>query len=590
MRGRARRWFTVPVAVAVTAAGLVVGAGSAQAIGAVHFVNGGTAAPPTTLGPYTMAAFGSSDVRPEGDIVTVVPGPTGGVGLSVPMRHEKASHLYGQWGNGFTGDVYLADSPASTTVTLTLPFDTEAFYFYALPDYFGTFNITATSNNGTSSGAIPVTAALSGNAANYFGFYTDDGSSISSITVTVASAGHDIVVGEFGIASSTHAPAFTSPTTTTFTTGTSGSFDVTTLVDPAHGVAAVNCNACVLPDGVTFNYGVDGSATITGTPAPGTGGTYPLTITATNTLATTTQHFTLVVAQPPVLTGPTAPTYTVGASGTYTYSATGYPGTPTISISSGVLPTGLTLGAPVHTTNSHGDVTTTRTLSGTPAAGTGGTYPIGLVAGNGTLPDATLTVNVIVYEAPAITSADHATFTALQPNSFHVTAAGGYPSGPLTFSESGALPPGVTLTSSGLLSGNPPVAASGYWPITITASNGHAAATQSFTLFVHAPTVPARSMADPGGLTSQSLSADHECVTWTVTGYAPYAPVTVIGYPQTGPAVPFTLGSYDTNVSGRASLNLCLPSSARGTYTLLAAGYATSGTVRYQKAWTIVQP
>ena len=36
-----------------------------------------------------------------------------------------------------------------------------------------------------------------------------------------------------------------------------------------------------LPAGVTFTDNGDGTATLAGTPAAGTGGTYPLTITAT---------------------------------------------------------------------------------------------------------------------------------------------------------------------------------------------------------------------------------------------------------------------------------------------------------------------
>ena len=50
----------------------------------------------------------------------------------------------------------------------------------------------------------------------------------------------------------------------------------------------------------------------------------------------------------------------------------------------------------------------TATLAGTPAAGTGGTYPLTITATNGVLPDATqsftLTVNQAT-QAPAITSA-----------------------------------------------------------------------------------------------------------------------------------------------------------------------------------------
>ena len=55
-----------------------------------------------------------------------------------------------------------------------------------------------------------------------------------------------------------------------------------------------------LPTGVTFVDNGDGTATLAGTPAAGTGGTYPLTITATNGVSPdATQTFTLTVAPRP---------------------------------------------------------------------------------------------------------------------------------------------------------------------------------------------------------------------------------------------------------------------------------------------------
>ena len=51
-----------------------------------------------------------------------------------------------------------------------------------------------------------------------------------------------------------------------------------------------------LPAGLTFTDNGNGTATITGTVAVGSGGRYPVTITATNTEGTTTLHFTIVVS------------------------------------------------------------------------------------------------------------------------------------------------------------------------------------------------------------------------------------------------------------------------------------------------------
>ena len=52
-----------------------------------------------------------------------------------------------------------------------------------------------------------------------------------------------------------------------------------------------------LPTGVSFTDNGDGTATLAGTPAAGTGGSYPLTLTATNTAGHTDQAFTLTIGK-----------------------------------------------------------------------------------------------------------------------------------------------------------------------------------------------------------------------------------------------------------------------------------------------------
>ena len=147
-------------------------------------------------------------------------------------------------------------------------------------------------------------------------------------------------------------------------------------------------------------------------------------------------------------------------------TATGFP-TPTFT-ESGALPGGVTL-------------TSAGVLSGTPAAGTGGTYPIVVTATNSVSPNATQNFTLTVNQAPAITSATSTTFTTGTAGSFTITATG-FPTP--KFTESGALPGGVTLTSAGVLSGTPAAGTGGTYPITVTATNSVSSATQSFTLTV----------------------------------------------------------------------------------------------------------
>jgi hypothetical protein len=89
------------------------------------------------------------------------------------------------------------------------------------------------------------------------------------------------------------AATFNSQGGTTFTVGNPGAFTVDTYASPD----AALTESGSLPNGVTFTDNGDGTATIQGTPAAGSRGTYPLTISAQNNQGTTTQSFNLFVAQ-----------------------------------------------------------------------------------------------------------------------------------------------------------------------------------------------------------------------------------------------------------------------------------------------------
>jgi glucose/arabinose dehydrogenase len=87
----------------------------------------------------------------------------------------------------------------------------------------------------------------------------------------------------------------------------------------------------------------------------------------------------------PRITSPNALTCVVGAACSLSIAATGVPA-PAIA-RSGTLPASLTYNA------------TTRTIAGTPAAGTQGVYLQSITAANGTLPDAAQALNVLVVDA-----------------------------------------------------------------------------------------------------------------------------------------------------------------------------------------------
>ena len=100
----------------------------------------------------------------------------------------------------------------------------------------------------------------------------------------------------------------------------------------------------------------------------------------------------------------------------------------------------------------------------------------------------------VVGAPPFITSASSTIFLLGLANTFAVTASG---SPSPTFTATGTMPSGVTLSASGLLSGTPSAGSGGVYPISITAHNGFPPnAAQSFTLTVIQPQSPIISTAD----------------------------------------------------------------------------------------------
>jgi hypothetical protein len=171
---------------------VVVIAAPQLAVASITGVDGGTGAPASTLGPYTMTPF-PDDPRPNDGLVTYVDSPLGGtVNFSELMNHWEIGAGWATWSHGYTGDVYRTPFDVFT-VSLTLPALTSAFYLYAEPAPFEVWTITATSQDGT-----VVSQNVDGyGGASYYGFWASGGDLISTITV---SSGVRFAVGEFGIA------------------------------------------------------------------------------------------------------------------------------------------------------------------------------------------------------------------------------------------------------------------------------------------------------------------------------------------------------------------------------------------------------
>jgi autotransporter-associated beta strand protein len=342
------------------------------------------------------------------------------------------------------------------------------------------------------------------------------------------------------------APTITSANHVTFTVGTTGlPFTITSTGFPTASLS----ESASLPSGISFTPSINGTATLSGTPAIGTGGTYTFDITAQNGVGSNaTQTFTLTIDEAPAITSADNVTFTAGSSATpFTVTTSGFPAATLTE--SGALPSGVSF-----TQGANG----TATLSGTPAANTGGTYTLTITANNGVGLDATQTFTLTIDQAPAITSANNTTFAVgIIPSPFTVTTTG-FPAPALT--ESGSLPGGVTFHDNGngtaTLDGTPAAATGGTYSLTITASNGIGSeATQTFTLTIdQAPAITS------GNSTTFTAGSSATPFTVTTTGF-PAPTLTENGALPSG--VSFTPGA-----NGTATLSGTPAANSGGTYTI----------------------
>jgi len=330
-----------------------------------------------------------------------------------------------------------------------------------------TGSVTASAQNGVVTVAntagtavdVPITAPQ-GTTVNGSSFGESYGGDLS--TWTTLAPGNSLTLTE------SVAPAIISGSSATAIVGAPFATTVATTGSPTPALTV----AGALPAGLTFADQGNGTALISGTGAAGTGGSYPITVTATSTAGTSTQSFTLTTAEAPSITSPTTADFTVGTVGSYPVTTTGYPAA-TIT-ESGALPVGMTFAD-----NKNG----TAAVSGTPAAA--GSYPVTLSATNVSGSTATLSLTITVRDpsGPTITSPAVADFTLDAQGAFAVTATGA-PSPAIT--ESGPLPAGLTFTDQGngtaLLSGTP--TATGAVDLIVTASNASGSATQTLTVSV----------------------------------------------------------------------------------------------------------
>jgi hypothetical protein len=357
-------------------------------------------------------------------------------------------------------------------------------------------------------------------------------------------------------------PPGQSPDITSASSATAGmrspfDFTVTTTGVPAPAIT----ESGTLPSGMTFTDNGDGTASLAGTAAAGTAGSYPITITASNGVGfPASQSFTLTIstaASAPDITSDAADTETFGEPFSFTVDTSGYPAPKLTKTAS--LPPGVTF-----TDNGDG----TATIAGTPAKSAVGTYPLTLTAKN-SAGTATQAFTLTITKAPVIKKIPDTTAHVGTALNLTITASG-YTAPAIT--ETGTLPGGLSLTDNSngtaTINGTPATGSGGTYPVTITAANSLGTASQTFTLKIdQAPAItsPDTATAATGSAFSFQVSTTgYPAPKLTKAGSLPKG-VTFTASTRTFSGTPKadTSGTYPititaTNTSGTATQNLTL--------------------------------
>jgi len=462
----------------------------------------------------------------------------------------------------YTFTVTVADKLGSTnsqiyTVLInpvvSLTTSTLATWTAGLAGYSQTINATGGTGSLTfaATGSLPPGLALS-SAGVLLGTPTTAGSYSFSVTAT------DMVGASGNKAYSVVINPAVSLTTTTLANWTMGLGAYSQTVSASGGTGALTFSATgSLPPGLILSS----VGLLSGTPTAA--GSYGFTVTATDGLGAADIHNYTVVINPAVsFTTSTLATWTASLAGyRQTVSTTGGTGPSSFS-ATGSLPPGLTLGS-------------AGLLSGTPT--TAGSYPFSVTAIDTIGSASTQTFTVLINPAVSLTTTGLATWTAgLADYSQAINATGG--TGPLIFSATGSLPPGLTLSSAGLISGTPTTAGS-YSFLVIATDTVGASGSRSYTVVLNpavvitTTTLTSWTAALAGYSQTITATGGTGALTYSATG--PLPPGLVLSSTGLLAGTPMVAGNYGFAVTAADSL------SATGShnYTLVinpAVSFATT--------------
>jgi large repetitive protein len=425
-------------------------------IGGYSYTQGGSLPPGLS---FSAGSVSGTPTTPGSYAFSITATDTGSTGIGAPFSIIQ----------NYTLDV---PSPTIAVTPASLPGGTAAaLYTQTINASGGVSPLTFA----VSSGSLPAGLTLS-SGGNLAGTPTEVGSFTFSITATDTN-------GQSGSRSYTlviAAPTLAlTPATGSFNVAYGGTASQSFIANGGNGPYSYVASGS-LPAGVTLNTS---SGALSGSSIAV--GTYNFTITATDTGTsgagapfTVAGNYTLVVAPPVVAITPASlPAATVGSSYSNGLAASGGAAPYSFVITAGALPAGLNLSS-------------SGVLSGIPTAG--GSFTFTVTASDASPapgPFTAIQAYTLVVAAPVITLPPTNLVGGQRGSVYSATlnpAAGG--TAPFSYAvTAGALPAGVTLSSSGALSGTPTVFGSFAFTVTATdtsSGSGPYSASQNYTLAI----------------------------------------------------------------------------------------------------------